>query len=255
MGQMKPGGIRKALELLDALGIEKIPVPEIKARPVRRGAACRVRSRRTVPDKREALEALRAEMGDCSRCKLSAGRTNIVFGEGNPDAELMFIGEAPGRDEDIQGRPFVGKAGVELTKLIQRIGFEREEVYIGNICKCRPPENRNPQPDEIAACLPIIKGQLSIISPRVIIALGNIAVRSLFSIETPISHVRGKVMEYEGIPVVPTFHPAYWLRNSFGKWDSLRDAIVALDILGRKEKSAELKEFIKKYGNKKGGAG
>ena len=152
------------------------------------------------------------------RCKLSGQRQSIVFGEGNPDADLMFIGEAPGREEDLQGRPFVGDAGKLLTSLITKMGFSREEVYIGNIIKCRPPMNRDPEEDEVAACLPFIARQIEIIAPRAIISLGRISAHILINTKIPITKLRGKFAEYRGIPLMPTFHPAYLLRNPRDKW-------------------------------------
>ncbi|HWR58300.1 MAG TPA: uracil-DNA glycosylase [Thermodesulfovibrionales bacterium] len=172
----------------------------------------------SIDDKKAALDALREEIGDCLKCRLSTGRKNIVFGEGDPDAAIMFIGEAPGREEDVQARPFVGEAGQLLTRLIEKIGLKREDVYIGNIVKCRPPQNRDPEEDEMQTCSTFIDSQIGIISPRVIIALGRIASQTLIGTKTPISKLRGRFYEYKGIPVMPTFHPAYLLRNPKDKW-------------------------------------
>lgn len=182
------------------------------------------------------LEALKEEIGDCQRCKLSKGRTKIVFGEGNPEAPLMFIGEAPGREEDVQGRPFVGDAGELLTNLIVKMGFKREDLYIGNIVKCKPPFNRDPEEDEIAACLPFIEKQVGIISPDVIFSLGRIASHTLTKSKIPITKLRGRFCEYKGIPVMPTFHPAYLLRNPKDKflvWDDAQKVIEELKKRGR----------------------
>jgi DNA polymerase len=181
--------------------------------------------------------ALQDEIGDCSLCGLSPKRTNIVFGEGNPYAKIMFIGEAPGREEDIQARPFVGEAGQQLTRLIEKIGLRREDVYIANICKCRPPENRDPEPGEIAACFPFINKQIRIINPGVIIALGKIATYSLMKPDYPIAkfsilRTRGKWFQYNGVPVMPTTHPAYWLRNREDKHNVMEDVNAALRKLG-----------------------
>lgn len=159
------------------------------------------------------LRDIRAQLGDCSRCKLSEGRMNIVFGEGDPAAELMFVGEGPGAVEDKTGRPFVGRAGELLDKIITAMKLKRKDVYIANIVKCRPPENRDPEPDEIETCKPFLERQISIINPRVIITLGAPASHSLLDVTTPISRLRGRFSNYKGIPVMPTYHPSYLLRN------------------------------------------
>ncbi len=171
-----------------------------------------------IQNQKEALNSLIGEIGDCTRCKLSEGRKNIVFGEGNPDADLMFVGEGPGRDEDVQARPFVGDAGKLLTKMIVKLGLKREDVYIANIVKCRPPYNRNPEGDEIAECRPFLEKQIEIIKPRVIVCLGRVSMNALLNVNTPISRMRGNFTDYKGIPVMPTFHPAYLLRNPKDKW-------------------------------------
>lgn len=181
------------------------------------------------------LLAVREELGDCQRCKLSKGRKNLVFGVGNPDAHLVFVGEGPGADEDEQGEPFVGKAGQLLTKMIEAMGYHREDVYICNVVKCRPPGNRNPEPDEIAACEPFLKKQLAAIRPRMIVTLGKFAAQCLLRDDTPISRLRGGFRNYEGIQLMPTFHPAYLLRDPSKKkeaWDDLKAVIAALRQLG-----------------------
>jgi DNA polymerase len=161
-----------------------------------------------------ALTAIRDDIGDCTRCKLHGlGRRQIVFGVGNPTADLMFVGEAPGHDEDVQGIPFVGRAGQKLTQIIEAIGLRREDVYIANVIKCRPPGNRNPEPDEVATCEPFLMRQIDAIAPRVIVALGSFAARSLIKTDEPISRLRGRVYMCGGARLVPTFHPAYLLRN------------------------------------------
>ncbi len=160
------------------------------------------------------LDGLRDFIGDCKRCKLCNGRTNIVFGVGNPEAKLVFVGEGPGRDEDIKGEPFVGRAGQLLTDIIEKgMKLKRSGVYIANVVKCRPPENRNPEEDEIAACEPFLKKQLEIIKPKFICALGKFAAQTLLKTKEPIGRLRGNWREYEGIKLIPTFHPAYLLRN------------------------------------------
>jgi uracil-DNA glycosylase family 4 len=162
----------------------------------------------------ESLSAIREDIGDCVRCKLcTLGRKQIVFGVGNPHAKLMFVGEAPGRDEDIQGIPFVGRAGQKLTQIIEAIGLTREDVYIANVIKCRPPENRNPEPDEVAQCEPFLFRQVDTIKPKVIVALGTFAAKSLLKSTDSISRLRGRVYDYRGAKLVPTFHPAFLLRN------------------------------------------
>jgi DNA polymerase len=171
------------------------------------------------------LPEIREEIGDCRRCKLCSTRKNIVFGSGSPNAKLMFVGEAPGADEDIQGQPFVGRAGQLLTKMIQAMGLSREEVYIANIIKCRPPENRNPQPDEIAACSPFLLKQIESIRPKIICALGTFSAQTLLETQQKISALRGKFHAYHGVKVLPTFHPAYLLRNPNEKksvWEDLK---------------------------------
>jgi len=162
----------------------------------------------------DELRAIREDIGDCTRCKLCRlGRKQIVFGVGNPNADLMFVGEAPGRDEDLQGIPFVGRAGQKLTQIIEAIGLKRDDVYIANVIKCRPPENRNPEPDEVEACEQFLFRQVDVIKPKVIVALGTFAARSLLKTDVPISRLRGRVYDYRGAKLIPTFHPAYLLRN------------------------------------------
>ena len=179
-----------------------------------------------------SLQQLREAIGDCRRCKLCAGRTRLVFGTGNPNARLMFIGEGPGRDEDLQGEPFVGRAGQLLTDIITKgMGLKREDVYIANVVKCRPPENRNPEPDEVAACERFLKKQIELIHPEVIVALGKFAVQTLLQSRMPITKLRGQWHTYQGIKLMPTFHPAYLLRNPGDKklvWEDIKKVIEAL---------------------------
>lgn len=179
-----------------------------------------------------ALKALREELGDCRRCKLEAGRKNIVFGQGNPNARLMFVGEAPGGDEDEQGLAFVGKAGQLLTRIIEAIGHRREDVFIANVIKCRPPGNRNPEPDEILSCQPFLERQIEIIRPRAIVGLGKFAGQWLLKTAEPISRLRGRLGDYNGIKVMPTYHPAYLLRNPAAKkevWEDMKVVRALLD--------------------------
>jgi DNA polymerase len=187
----------------------------------------------TGADAAVSLRLIREDIGDCMRCKLSGlGRHTIVFGTGHAQARLMFVGEAPGADEDAQGEPFVGKAGQLLTKIIEAIGFRREDVYIANVIKCRPPGNRNPEPDEVATCEPFLFRQIDIIKPRVIVALGTHAAHALLKVDTPISRLRGVVHEFRGgSKLVPTFHPAYLLRSPERKRDVWEDMKIVRALL------------------------
>jgi uracil-DNA glycosylase len=188
-----------------------------------------------APRGKAGLALVREELGDCKRCKLAPSRQNLVFGVGNPEANLVFVGEAPGADEDAQGEPFVGKAGQLLTKMIEAMGYTRGEVYICNVLKCRPPGNRNPEPDEVAACEPFLKKQLGAIRPRMIVALGKFAAQCLLRSDAPISRLRGSWKEYEGIPLMPTYHPAFLLRTPSAKrevWADLQEVMRELDRLG-----------------------
>ena len=185
-------------------------------------------------EKTSDLTELHEFIGDCQRCKLAPRRTNLVFGIGNPNAELMFVGEAPGADEDARGEPFVGRAGQLLTDIIERgMGMTRAEVYICNVIKCRPPENRNPELDEVAACEPFLFRQIDIIRPRVIVGLGTFAVQALLKIKTPISKLRGIWHEVRGTRMMPTFHPAYLLRNAGDKRLVWADIQEVMKVLGR----------------------
>ena len=181
------------------------------------------------------LEEVRRALGDCQRCKLCSGRKNIVFGVGNPKAKLVFVGEGPGAEEDNQGIPFVGAAGQLLTKMIAAMGYTRDEVYICNVVKCRPPGNRNPEPDEIEACQPFLEAQLNAIRPSVIVTLGKFAAQTLLRTDTPITRLRGQWREYVGIPLMPTFHPAYLLRNPAEKksaWTDLQAVMTRFPKAG-----------------------
>jgi DNA polymerase len=181
-----------------------------------------------------SLDDLRAHIGDCQRCKLAPGRTHLVFGVGNPRADLMFVGEGPGRDEDLQGEPFVGRAGQLLTEIITKgMKLRREDVYIANVIKCRPPENRNPEPDEIASCMPFLARQIEIVGPRVIVALGTFAAQTVLAVKTPITRMRGAWHKYNGIKVMPTLHPAYLLRNPGDKklvWEDIKLVMAELGL-------------------------
>lgn len=210
-------GLRHYLEEEKRLGVEGWP----KLSPSRGPKASP--QRLAAPASPMTLEAVRDELGDCRRCKLHSTRTQIVFGSGNPQAKLVFVGEGPGRDEDLQGQPFVGLAGQLLTKIIQAIQLSREEVYIANIIKCRPPGNRNPEPDEISACEPFLIKQLGVIRPQLICALGTFAAQTLLKTEEKISLLRGRFHQYRGIRLMPTYHPAFLLRNPNYKRDVWED--------------------------------
>jgi uracil-DNA glycosylase family 4 len=177
------------------------------------------------------LEDIRADIGDCTRCKLHAGRTKIVFGEGNPQARLMFVGEGPGADEDVTGRPFVGRAGQLLDKIIAAIGYKRQEVYIGNVVKCRPPGNRTPENDEVNTCEQFLFRQIALIKPKVIVALGSPAFQCLCRTKESITRARGQFREWNGIQVMPTFHPAYLLRSPDKKREAWEDMKIVRDYL------------------------
>lgn len=226
MAEINGDDLRLALEFYGHLGFKNIMIDH--------GQDIGAKRRMGLKEKINALRELKDDtIGDCTRCRLSEKRTTIVFGEGDPDCEIMFIGEGPGEEEDIQGRPFVGKAGRLLTKMINKMGLEREEVYIANTVKCRPPENRNPDPDEVRACIPFLKRQIEIISPKVIMALGNVPLQNLVDPGLRITKARGEFYEYDGTKVMPTFHPSYLLRNPKDKWLTWRDAVKVLKYLGR----------------------
>lgn len=184
----------------------------------------------------DTLERIREDIGDCTRCRLHKHRTKIVFGVGNPKAELVFVGEGPGHDEDIQGIPFVGRAGQLLTQMIDAMGLRRDDVYICNVIKCRPPENRTPEKDEIATCSPFLLRQLAVIHPKVIVCLGNVAAQTLLSTHKSISHFRGQWFDYRGARLMATYHPAYLLRNPNAKGEVWNDLKKVLGVLGLKPK-------------------
>ena len=206
------GNLKSYLEYLKGIGVGFLPISEGDPEEATQ-----------VPI--VTLDEVRKELGDCSRCKLHRTRRTIVFGEGNEKASLMVIGEGPGYDEDIQGRPFVGKAGQLLTKILQSINLAREEVYITNIVKCRPPQNRNPEPDEIQSCSPFLMKQINVIQPKIICALGTFSAQTLLKTETKITALRGKIYDLAGITVIPTYHPAFLLRNPERKrevWEDMK---------------------------------
>ena len=208
--------LKQRIELERGFGVDDLPLFErVEKKEVPESAE----------DRLAALKELEAEVKKCTKCPLHSTRTNVVFGTGNPDADLMFVGEAPGYDEDQQGEPFVGRAGQLLTKIINAMGMERSEVYIANILKCRPPGNRNPKATEIVTCMPYLRRQIELIKPRVICALGNIAAQTLLRTQEKISQLRGGFHEYRGIKLMATYHPAYLLRNPNDKrkvWEDMK---------------------------------
>ena len=185
----------------------------------------------TIKAQPESMDEIRVDLGECIRCRLHSHRTHIVFGEGNPSAKVVLVGEGPGREEDRMGRPFVGPAGKLLDRIIASMGWRRQEVYICNVIKCRPPKNRDPLPDEIEACGPFLRRQLQAIRPQAILALGSFAAQFLLSSQQPISRLRNQVHQFEGIPVVPTYHPAYLLRNPLQKRQAWKDVQLLLSLL------------------------
>jgi DNA polymerase len=243
--------VRTHLEYQKALGVTVVETPVVPASAATIVAQPVIKSVKAAepaplkPENKEAtvtlsplapsgtLSMVREELGDCTRCKLSKGRNAIVFGEGNPEARLVFIGEGPGQEEDQQGRPFVGAAGQLLTDIIVKgMQLKREDVYICNIVKCRPPGNRNPEPDEIEACEPFLIKQLQAIRPQCIVALGNVAVKTLLKTKAGITSLRGTWQTYQGIPLMPTFHPAYLLRTPGDKklvWEDIKKVMAELE--------------------------
>ena len=226
------GGLGSALAYFKELGIEGLSI-RAKAQPMP-----------VVADSSaviQQLQKIRSDIGDCQRCKLCSGRTHIVFGVGNPTAELMFVGEGPGRDEDLQGEPFVGRAGQLLTKIIEAMGMQRSDVYIANVVKCRPPDNRLPEPDEVTTCYPFLYQQITAIRPKIIVTLGSLATQTLLGTKTGITQLRGKFSQMKGLgfggqgmertKILPTFHPAYLLRNPPMKklvWEDMKLVMATL---------------------------
>jgi DNA polymerase len=214
-----------------------LPIPAPPLTSVAPGATAPLDAGATPEDPAVALDALKTAIGECTRCGLSRGRTQVVFGEGNPYSELVFVGEGPGRDEDLKGRPFVGEAGQLLTRIIEAMGLSREKVYICNVVKCRPPNNRTPEESETNICGPFVRRQIAVIRPKVIVALGATAASFLLHSNQPISRLRGTFHKVEGIPIMPTFHPAYLLRNPSEKRAVWSDMQMVMDFLGLKKPS------------------
>ena len=232
--------LRERAEFYGGLSSIGVPVVKKKAAPtdaVPAPAASAPVSAASAPVASAAsgspsLVEIRADLGDCRRCKLEGGRQNIMFGQGDPKASLMFVGEAPGSDEDEQGLAFVGRAGQLLTDIIEKgLKIPRPEVFIANVIKCRPPQNRNPEPDEILSCQPFLEAQIRAIRPRVLVGLGKFASQWLLKTAEPISRSRGRLADYGGIPVMPTWHPAYLLRNPAAKRDVWEDMKIVRSLL------------------------
>ena len=221
---------------LDGLPGEIATITETPAQATTsRGTGPHMNQPHQAAESTETLDFIRKSLGDCKRCKLSSSRKQIVFGVGNPQARLVFVGEGPGADEDAKGEPFVGDAGRMLNRIITAMGLQREEVYICNVVKCRPPQNRNPENDEISACSPFLLLQLLSVKPEVIVALGTFASQTVLQTKEPISKLRGKFLDFHGIPLMPTYHPSYLLRtggNSASFWDVWGDMTQVLQLLG-----------------------
>jgi uracil-DNA glycosylase len=217
---MRNHDLIQQIEFFRDIGIDSLSLSS-----VHRASAPAAVSAPTVPASADTLDAIRADMGDCQRCKLAPTRTTIVFGSGNPNADIVFVGEAPGYEEDQQGLPFVGEAGRLLTKIIESTGIKREDAYICNILKCRPPGNRNPEPDEVLACSPFLKRQIAAIRPRIVCCLGKFAAQTMLQNQAPISRLRGEFHDIDGMRVIATFHPAYLLRSPEKKrevWEDMK---------------------------------
>lgn len=227
---------KKQLEHLRTLGVEGVRLDAAPAVEPKQAPAFSLCSAPPAPSKNlaassETFEQIHAEIGDCTRCPLHVDRTHVVHTEGNRKARLMFVGEAPGADEDAQARPFVGRAGQLLTKIIEAIGMKREEVLIGNVNRCRPPGNRAPMPDEAATCKPFLEREIAVAQPEIIVVLGNTAMKNLLETREGITRARGRFHEYKGIKVMPTFHPAYLLRDPSKKRETWEDLKKVRDYL------------------------
>lgn len=233
--------LREYVATLQATGLDGIPVAMAGSVPAAEEHPGKVAPKAREPgavkggvQRHESLEEIRKDLGECQRCKLGRTRKNMVFGVGNPEARLVFVGEGPGADEDLKGEPFVGEAGQVLNRIITAMGLRREDVYICNVVKCRPPGNRDPEQDEIAACSAFLLRQLQSIKPEVVVALGKFASQTLLGTKEPISRLRGKFRDFHGIPLMPTFHPSYLLRNKGDSgpfWDVWDDMTQVLRLL------------------------
>ena len=221
--------VKRSLDYMKTLGVTGFDCSEESLARMGRWGKPRTRENRA-----DDLETIRSDLGDCRRCRLSEKRRHLVFGAGNPKARLMFVGEAPGYDEDMKGQPFVGESGQLLTKMIEGMGLRRDAVYIANVIKCRPTENRNPAPDEIVRCLPFLARQIMAVSPEVICTLGAVATQALLGTQEGITRLRGNFHDYRGIRVMPTFHPAYLLRSPDKKREAWEDLKKIMAVLGLK---------------------
>lgn len=222
--------LEKTLQYQTLMGINSIPVSKAPSSK----DLVQVKAEEnpiTLKNNIQSLSQLREDIGDCKLCRLCEARTNLVFGVGNPNADLMFVGEAPGRDEDLQGEPFVGRAGKLLNKIIEAMGYSRNDVYIANINKCRPPNNRPPADDEMQTCIPFLRKQIDIIAPKVIVCLGATAVRGVLQTEEKIGKLRGNFQDWDGITVMPTYHPAFLLRNPNMKKPVWEDMLKVIEFL------------------------
>jgi DNA polymerase len=219
------GALRSYLEELRDTGVDALPIGTTEPAAFPRTGAAAEMMAAVKTTTVETLDDIRNDLGDCRRCMLCKTRKNLVFGTGSPNAGVLFVGEAPGREEDMQGEPFVGEAGQLLTNMIKAMGYERSDVYICNVLKCRPPENRNPAPEEISLCSPFLLRQVQALAPKAIVALGTFASQTLLGTRDPISRLRGRFHDYHGIPLMPTFHPAFLLRSPEKKrevWEDLK---------------------------------
>jgi uracil-DNA glycosylase len=231
-----PKATRKPESLRFAAPKPALPKPDFLPRPP--GLSLFDAASRIAGD---SLPVIQAELVNCTRCKLHRGRSTVVFGDGNPQADLVFVGEGPGRDEDIQGLPFVGRAGKLLTQMIEAMGLQRKDVYICNVVKCRPPENRTPERDEVSTCSPFLLRQIDAIDPKVIVCLGSVAAQTLLETNRGITHYRGEWLEFRGRKLLATYHPAYLLRNPSAKgevWKDLQKVMAVLGLQGRKGQPA-----------------
>jgi DNA polymerase len=231
----KPAPKPQPVKLADAT---PLPAPRLNV-PPRSSDVSLFDSMNKIAD--DSLPKILADIGDCTRCKLHRGRTKLVFGDGNPKAELVFVGEGPGRDEDAQGLPFVGRAGKLLTQMIEAMGLQRKDVYICNVVKCRPPENRTPEKDEVQTCSPFLLRQLDAIAPKVIVCLGSVAAQTLLETHRGISQFRGEWLDFRGRKLMATYHPAYLLRNPSAKgevWKDLQKVMAVLGLQGKKGQSS-----------------
>ena len=222
--ELQPAELQPATELAAVTAPEAMPAKEKPSQPAE--------PLPIIQDKPAALKAIRADIGDCIRCRLHQGRTNLVFGVGNPDAELMFVGEGPGADEDAQGEPFVGRAGQLLNNMISAMGLKREDVYIANVVKCRPPGNRTPEKDECDVCSPFLLRQIEVIKPKVIVALGAVAAKNLLAVNDSMANLRGRWYDFRGSRLAVTYHPAYLLRDPRQKKETWKDLQMVMKYLG-----------------------